>query len=62
MIGKVLDYHEAGVKVVVVLDAPLKSATLYRADAPQEIFRSAGSPTIPDVLPGFSVPVASLFQ
>lgn len=62
VIGKVLEYLDAGVKVVVVLDASSKSATLYRSDAPQEIFRIADTLTIPDVLPGFSVPVASLFQ
>ena len=62
VIGKVLEYLDAGVKTVVVLDAPTKSATVYRADAMQEIFKAAETLTIPDVLPGFSVPVASLFQ
>lgn len=62
VIGKVLEYLDAGVKVVVVLDAPSKSATVYRSDAPQEIFRFADSLTLPDVLPGFSVSVASLFR
>lgn len=62
VIGKVLEYLDAGVKVVIVLDAPTKSATVYRADALQEIFRASEILAIPDVLPGFSVTVAKLFE
>ncbi len=62
VIGKVLEYLDAGVQVVVVLDAPSKSATLYRSDAPQEIFHVGSDLLIPDILPGFAVPIASLFK
>ena len=59
---KVLDYLDAGVQVIVVLDPATRTATAYRADALQETFRADSELVIPDLFPGFSVSVASLFQ
>lgn len=58
---KVDEYLAAGVKVVVILDGDSQTASTYRPNVVQEIFRMADTLTIPDVLPGFSVPVAKLF-
>jgi Uma2 family endonuclease len=61
---KVGDYLDAGVPVVLVLDPERTTASTYRSDInnPQEIFRAADALTLPDVLPGFSVPVARFFE
>ena len=59
---KVLDYLDAGVRVVLVLDPGTKSASVFRADALQETFLAGSDLVIPDLFPGFAVPVAPLFQ
>jgi len=58
---KVVEYLEAGVRVVVVLDPATATASVYRADELQQIFDNGDTLTIPDVLPGFSVPVKQFF-
>jgi Uma2 family endonuclease len=60
---KVGDYLDVGVSVVVVLDPDTQTASTYRSDIanPQQIFGPADTLALPDVLPGFSVPVAALF-
>ncbi len=60
--GKVADYLSAGVKAVLVLDPYTKTASLYRPTAPPEAFTCADELTLPDVLPGFSAPVARFFE
>lgn len=63
MIAKMLEYLKAGVRVVVILDPKTTSASVYRdADDFQQIFHNGDPLTLPDVLPGFSVPVSSLFE
>ena len=59
---KVDDYLALGVGVVLVVDPPEKTIIACRKNQPQESFGEVDTLTIPDVLPGFSVPVASLFQ
>ncbi len=59
---KVDDYLTLGVNVVLVVDTPKQTIILYRRDQPQQSFNQVDILTIPDILPGFSVPVASLFQ
>lgn len=62
MLGKMLDYIRAGVDVVVILDLPTESASVYRSGTRQEMFEKDETLTIPDVLPGFAVPVARFFE
>jgi Uma2 family endonuclease len=62
MLGKMLDYIRAGVDVVVILDPPTESATVYRSGTRQDTFEKDETLTIPDVLPGFAVPVARFFE
>ena len=59
---KAADYLRAGVTVVVVVDPPTASATAFRAGGRQDIFATTDTLTIPDVLPGFAVEVARLFE
>ncbi|MDB5312660.1 MAG: hypothetical protein JWO38_6862 [Gemmataceae bacterium] len=60
---KVGEYLNAGVTVVVVLDPGIDAATVYRQteDIPQR-FSNGDELTLPDVLPGFSVPVRKFFE
>ncbi len=59
---KVSDYLSAGVVVVLILDPPTRSITAYRSGVNPHVFETDAEVTIPDVLPGFAVSVASLFQ
>ena len=62
MVAKMLEYIAAGVSVVVILDPKTKSASVFRGDDRQDIFEATDTLTIPDVLPGFTVPVARFFE
>jgi Uma2 family endonuclease len=63
MIGKMLEYLKAGVRVVVILDPSTTSASVYRdAEEFQQILHNGDPLTLPDVLPGFSVIVKTLFD
>ena len=59
--AKVVEYLEAGVLVVVVLDPATASASVYRMEEIQQIFHNGDALILPDVLPDFSVPVERLF-
>ncbi len=60
VMAKTAEYLAAGVRVAIVVDADSESVSVYRdAQAPQ-VFGRADTLTLPDVLPGFSVPVARL--
>ncbi len=61
-LSKMLDYLAVGVTVVVILDPKTDSASVFRQDDRQTIFEKDETLTIPDVLPGFSVPVAQFFE
>jgi Uma2 family endonuclease len=61
LFAKVVEYLRAGVRVVVVLDAASASASVYRPDELQQIFHNGDALTLPDVLPGFAVPLERLF-
>lgn len=60
--AKVGEYLAVGVRVVVVLDPHTKSASVYRQDELQQIFHNGDEFTLPDVLPGFAVPVRRFFE
>lgn len=59
--AKIADYFRAGVTAVLVLDPDTATASVYRADTGQQIFTQDQELTLPDVLPGFSVPVRRFF-
>ncbi|QDU22890.1 Uma2 family endonuclease [Urbifossiella limnaea] len=60
---KVGEYLNAGVTVVVVLDPNIEAASVYRQgdDFPQRR-HNGDTLTLPDVLPGFAVPVRRFFE
>ncbi len=62
LFAKVGEYLQAGVRVVIVLDAATATASVYRPDELQQIFHNGDALVVPDVLPGFSVPVLSFFE
>ena len=62
LIAKVLDYLAAGVQAVVVFNPSHQAVAIYRPDADEQHFTKAQELTIPDLLPGFSVPVARFFS
>lgn len=61
---KVGEYLGIGVPVVVVLAPDSLTASVYRNQPGQmqQIFTSTDTLTVPDVLPGFAVPVARFFE
>jgi Uma2 family endonuclease len=61
-LAKMLDYLRAGVPAVVILDPKTESASVYRPGTRQQIFEKDQALTLPDVLPGFEVPVARFFE
>lgn len=61
-LAKMLDYIYAGVGVVAILDPKTESASVFRPGERQQIFEKDQTLTLPDVLPGFSVPVAQFFE
>lgn len=59
--GKVFEYVEAGVPIVVYIDPGNRTVSVCGEPFGQRIFGHADTLTIPEVLPGFSVPVSALF-
>ncbi|MBL8821272.1 MAG: Uma2 family endonuclease [Planctomycetia bacterium] len=61
LLAKSSEYLQAGVKVVMILDPEKSAATLFRdAELPQTL-HNGDSITIPDLLPGFSIPLSKVF-
>jgi Uma2 family endonuclease len=60
--SKAIDYLRAGVAAVVILDPKTRSASVFRSGDRQDTFEGDQALTIPDVLPGFDVPVARFFE
>jgi Uma2 family endonuclease len=60
---KVGEYLNVGVAAVLVLDPGIDAATVYRGndELPQR-FHNGDDLTLPDVLPGFAVPVRRFFE
>jgi Uma2 family endonuclease len=61
---KVGEYLGIGVPAVLVLDPDTATASVYRNQPGQgqQIFNRGDTLTIPEVLPGFSLPVARFFE
>jgi Uma2 family endonuclease len=59
--GKALDWLASGTRAVVVLDPPLRTATVYRARDDVRILTDAEQLDLGDVVPGWSARVADLF-
>jgi Uma2 family endonuclease len=60
--AKVEEYLANGVLAVVVLNSDRRTASVCRPGPTQQDFLAADTLTLPDVLPGFAVPIARLFD
>ena len=60
--GKVVDYIAAGVPVVLFIDPGTKTASVCGEPFGQRMFGAADTLTLPEVLPGFELSVAKLFE
>ncbi len=59
---KAFEYLDAGVKVVLVVDPESRSAGVFRSNELPQRFTNGDELTLPDILPGFSVPVRNFFE
>ena len=62
MLKKSSEYIDTGVKVVVVIDPEQAAATIFRADELPQTLHNGDPLTLPDLFPGFTVPLAQLFR
>jgi Uma2 family endonuclease len=58
---RILDYIEAGVPLVWVLDARSRSAIAYRRDGSARLLRENDVLDAEEIVPGFRLPLAELF-
>ncbi len=59
---KAVEYLRLGVRVVAILDLASQTVAVYRSDRSPVVFGPDQNLVIPDVLPGFEVPVAKFFE
>ena len=59
---KVNEFLNAGVLAVCVLDPRTESITVYDNDGPPHVLYKGDTLTLPDILPGFELPIARLFE
>ena len=62
ILEKVVEYLNAGVTVVCVLDPTSETGRIYRSDRDEEQLKNGDLVRFDDVLPGFSVPLKQLFE
>jgi Uma2 family endonuclease len=62
LFDKATEYLKAGVKVVLVLDPETESAGVYRGNEFPQRFHNSDMLSLPDILPGFAVPVKKFFE
>ncbi len=59
---KTLEYLNAGVLVICVLDPDAQTATIYRSELPAQTLLVDAKLAFPDLLPGWEVPLCKLFE
>ena len=62
ILEKVSELLTSGVTIACVIDPDRRQAHLYRDDVPVQIVNEDGELVFPDVLPGFSVPLATILD
>ena len=62
VVVKVAEFLNAGANAVCVIDTNRHTATVYRDKKSPEHFTAADELTLPDILPGFRVPVRQFFE
>jgi Uma2 family endonuclease len=58
---KALEWLAAGTIIVLVLDPPKRTATVYRSGGDAHVYGDQDTLDLSDAVPGFTVPVARLF-
>lgn len=58
---KALEWLAAGSRMVLVLDPPKRTATVYRGQGEAHLHSAGDTLDLSDAVPGFNVPVADLF-
>lgn len=59
---KIVEYFSAGARIVMILDPRQESIAIHRSPTEQQVLSKPDTLTIPDMFPGWSVPVAKFFQ
>lgn len=62
ILRKVAEYLAVGVPRVCVLDPQRRTVTIYSPDQPEERLDEQATFSLPEILPGFAVPVARFFD
>jgi Uma2 family endonuclease len=62
LLAKTVEYLNAGVMVVCVLDPDTQTVHVYRPDQPDQTFAADQELPLPDLLPGFQVRVGRFFE
>jgi Uma2 family endonuclease len=62
VLTKVVEYFNAGVRVVCVMDEKTETARVYYPDEPEKVFRAGEELVLPEVLGDFRVPVQRFFE
>lgn len=62
LVAKVSEYLASGILAVLILDPDMAAATVFRDNELPQTFHNGDTLTVPDVLPGFAVPLARLFD
>ena len=62
VIAKTTEYLEAGVSVVCVVDPKDQTMSIYRADENPRILTIEDAFVLPDILPGFTIPIRKFFE
>lgn len=59
---KIDEWLNAGTKAVVQVDPRKKTVTIYRSETPPVTLTERDSLEVPDIVPGWSVPLAEIFE
>lgn len=59
---KVDEYLQGGATVVCVVNDEIRNIHVFRADRPGQMLRANDELTLPDILPGFAIPVQRIFE
>jgi len=59
---KIAEYLSIGVSIVCIVEPRTSKIYLYRSEEPLEVLGSDDVWTVPEVLPGFSIPVRQFFE
>ena len=62
LVAKATEYIEAGVRVVAIVDPKDLSISIFRPDEKAVLLKEEDAFTVPDLLPGFSVPLPQFFE